>query len=144
MDVEDKVIWINARVAIPRAELIVKFVRSSGPGGQNVNKTATKAEVRFPLLASPSLEPDDRAWLKGRLASRLTAAGEIIIACDEHRTQPANLRACFDRLARLLREGLQRPKPRRATRRTAASQRRRLDEKKRRSDIKRWRRDRSD
>jgi ribosome-associated protein len=137
----DDALRVNARVSIPRSELKVQFVRSSGPGGQNVNKTSTKVELRFALRESPSLGPADRAWLEKKLASRLTGDGVLVLACDQHRSQPDNLRACRERLAALLREALVRPKPRLKTRKTAASNRRRLEAKKRRSDVKRWRRE---
>src|SRR5262245_56467472 len=132
---------VNARVSIPRSELKVQFVRSSGPGGQNVNKTSTKVELRFALRASPSLTPVDRAWLEKKLASRLTTEGELLVTSDRHRSQPDNLRDCRERMAALLRDALVRPKLRIKTRKTAASNRRRLEGKKRRSDVKRWRRE---
>jgi ribosome-associated protein len=132
---------VNARVSIPRAELRVHFARSSGPGGQNVNKTSTKVELRFALRTSPSLTDADRAWLEKKLASRLTSDGELLITSDRHRSQPENLRECRERLAALLRDSLERPKPRIKTRKTAASNRRRLDAKKRRSNVKQWRRE---
>lgn len=143
-DADGGAIRINARVSIPRSELEVHFARSSGPGGQNVNKTSTKVELRFDLLASPSLTDADRAWLASKLASRLNTAGELLLSSDRHRSQPDNLRACLERFAELMREALVPPKPRYKTKRTAASQRRRLEEKKRRSDIKRWRREAAD
>jgi ribosome-associated protein len=126
-------------VSIPRPELKVQFVRSSGPGGQNVNKTSTKVELRFALRDSPSLGPADRAWLERKLASRLTSTacwcspGSAPIAARQPARVPRASR-------RLLREALVRPKPRLKTRKTAASNRRRLEAKKRRSDVKRWRR----
>ena len=73
----DGALRVNARVSIPRSELSVQFVRSSGPGGQNVNKTSTKVELRFALRESPSLGPADRAWLEKKLASRLTVDGVL-------------------------------------------------------------------
>jgi ribosome-associated protein len=132
---------VNAHVVIPRSELRVQFVRSSGPGGQNVNKTSTKVELRFRLRESPSLTPHDRAWLEKKLASRLTTEGELVLVCDLHRSQPDNLRACRERLAALLRDALVRPKLRIKTRKTRASDLRRLAAKKRHSDAKRRRRE---
>ena len=92
-------------------------------------------------LAIPSLTPGDRAWLERKLASRLTTEGELLVTSDRHRSQPDNLRDCRERLASLLRDALVRPKLRIKTRKTAASNRRRLEGKKRRSDVKRWRRE---
>jgi ribosome-associated protein len=130
---------LSSSVAVPLSEIGIAFIRSPGPGGQNVNKVATAAQLRFNLWASPSYpEPAKRraAVLAG---SRLTTEGEIVITASRHRTQAMNRDDALDRLAELLRAALVPPKPRRATRPTLASKRRRLEGKARRSATKKLR-----
>ena len=130
---------VNDAVVIPAAELVVSYARAGGPGGQNVNKVASKAVVRFALRDSPSLpEPAKRRAL-ARLASRLTKDGELIVASATTRDQPRNRAAALARLAMLLAAAIKPPRPRRATRPSAAAVERRLEAKHRRARTKRER-----
>ncbi len=125
---------------IPPSEISLDFVRSSGPGGQNVNKTATKAVVRWQVASSPSFTAEEKARLAARLASRLTSKGEIIVSDDTSRSQLQNRTAAVLRLNKLVQAALAVPKVRRPTRPTKASKIRRLESKQRVSASKRLRR----
>ena len=131
---------VSPRLRVPAGELTVEFVRSSGPGGQHVNKTSTQAQLRWNVWGSSVLQDAEKTRLAEKLASRLTASGDLILTCDQSRSRERNLQTCCLRLAKLLSEGLARPKPRRPTRPTRGSQRRRLEGKRRRSETKRLRR----
>lgn len=131
---------IGPGLTIPEDELSVAFSRSGGPGGQNVNKVASKAEVRWVPAQSRALSEPDRQWLLSRIGSRLTVQGELIVVSSKTRDQVRNRADAEEKLAELVRAALQRPKPRRATKPTRGSKERRLKEKKVRSDIKRTRR----
>ena len=126
-------------VIVPPPVVRFSFVSSGGPGGQNVNKRATKAELRLRLadLPLPSDALDRLAALAGR---RLSDAGELVIAADEFRSQAQNRAACLERLRDLIVRAQVRPKRRRATRPTQGSRERRLAGKKARSEVKRARR----
>jgi ribosome-associated protein len=131
---------VTPRLTIPAGELAFSFTRSGGPGGQNVNKVASKVELRWNPTTSAVLGADDRAWLVQRLASRLTGDGTLIITSTATRDQLKNRDDALGKLALIVRSALFRPKERRATRPTRASKRRRLDDKRHRSDVKRARR----
>ena len=121
---------------IPAAELAERFSRSSGPGGQSVNTADSRVELRFDIAASSALTDDQRTRLAHALGPRL-AEGTVTITASEHRSQLQNRIAARTRLANLLAGGLEPPSPpRRATRPSKAARQRRLDAKKRRSDIK--------
>jgi ribosome-associated protein len=135
------VLEILPRLRIPGGEIHLSYAASSGPGGQNVNKVASKAVLRFSVRDTPSLRPDDRALLLERLASRLTTEGELVLACDRHRDQGQNVEEVLERLKDVLRAGLHRERPRKKTRPTRGSRERRIAGKRRRSDVKRGRRD---
>ena len=126
-------------LSIDAGELEISFIRSSGPGGQNVNKVSTAAQLRFALEASPSLPAPVKTRAARLAGSRLTQAGEIVITADRFRTQGLNRDDAIDRLVDLLRAAAIPPKPRRATRPTLASKTRRLASKAGRGDIKRLR-----
>ena len=133
-------IRITDRISIDDSELEEQFIRSSGPGGQNVNKLSTAVQLRFDLRRSPSL-PDDVSARAQRLAgSRLTRDGVLVITAQRHRTQERNRQDARERLIALLREAAVPPVPRRPTRPTRASRERRIEGKKRRSGIKSLRR----
>lgn len=123
-------------LVVPAVELVERFSRSSGPGGQGVNTTDSRVELVFDVASSGALTPAQRERLVTALAGRLVV-GRITIVASEHRSQLRNRAAARDRLAALLREGLAPPPPaRRATRPTKGSQRRRVEGKKRRSQVK--------
>jgi ribosome-associated protein len=133
-------IRVTDRVRIPGAEVSLSFARSGGPGGQHVNRTETKVLLRWNALGSSALSEDDRSWLRKRLASRLTAEGDLLVSCDTNRDQHRNVGEALDRFVRIVRDAIRRPVPRRKTRPTRASRERRLSDKKRRGERKRDRR----
>jgi ribosome-associated protein len=126
-------------LSIDDAELSESFIRGSGPGGQNVNKVATAVQLRFDVRNSPSLPDDVRARLERLAGKRLTSGGVLVITAQRHRTQERNREDAQARLIDLIRQAAERPKPRRKTRPTLASKKRRLDAKSQRSQIKRFR-----
>lgn len=128
-------------VSIDSDELSVRFVASGGPGGQNVNKVATKAVLAFDVAGSPSFNEVQRERVLAALASRLTKDGVLILHASEFRTQERNHRAAVDRLVAVLAGALHVAKQRRPTKPTRGSKRRRLDAKKRHGEKKRQRRD---
>ena len=133
-------IRINESIAIDEREIEESFVRSSGPGGQNVNKLSTAVQLRFDVRRSPSL-PNDVAIRLMRLAGkRLTKDGVLVIVAQSHRTQERNRADALERLVALIKEASVKPIPRRATKPTKASKQRRIEGKKRRSGIKDMRR----
>jgi ribosome-associated protein len=130
---------ITDTVSIDESELEESFVRSSGPGGQNVNKVSSAVQLRFDARHSPSL-PNDVALRLMRLAGkRLTKEGVIVIVARHHRDQARNRAEARERLFELVRQAAVRPKPRRATKVPKAEKQRRIESKKRRGDIKRRR-----
>jgi ribosome-associated protein len=131
---------VTDEIAIPARELRVAFARSSGPGGQNVNKVETKVQLRWSPATSSALSDADRAWLLRRLAGRLTADGDLLVTSNRTRDQGRNRDDAEARLAQVLREALERPKKRRATRPSLAARQRRIDEKKARAEVKKGRR----
>src|SRR5690348_8774729 len=130
---------ITPNLAIADDELIERFVRASGPGGQNVNKVATAVELRFDVAHSPSLPEDLRLRLLARRDRRLTDDGVLVISAQRFRTQERNREDARERLAAILLAATHAPKPRIATRPTRASKQRRLEGKKQRAQIKRGR-----
>jgi ribosome-associated protein len=131
---------ITPDLVIPENELEEKFVRSAGPGGQNVNKVATAVQLRFDVQHSPSLPETVRTRLLRLTTKRVTAEGILVIEAHRFRTQEENRQDARQRLVALIRKAAAAPKPRRPTKPTAASQARRLDNKRRQSQLKNLRR----
>jgi ribosome-associated protein len=126
-------------IQIPDSDLSVSFVRSSGPGGQNVNKVATAAQLRFDLAGTRSLSSAVKARLRVMAGSRLNADGTLLIMARNHRTQEGNRREALSRLEELIARASVVPKKRHATRPTLGSRQRRLDHKRERKQVKRLR-----
>lgn len=125
---------------IPSGELVFGFARSGGPGGQHVNTSATKVELRFDVAGSASLDDAQKARITAALGNRMTDDGVLILHASEYRSQARNREAVQARLRNLLSSAVRPPRPRRRTRIPNASRRRRLESKRRRSERKRLRR----
>jgi ribosome-associated protein len=134
---------IHEELILPAADLSWTAVRSSGPGGQNVNKVASKVELRFDLARTEALSEAVKARLRARAAGRLDAEGRLLVTSQLTRDRERNLEDARRKLRELVLAALAPPRPRRPTRPTASSKRRRLDEKRRRGARKRERADRN-
>jgi len=131
-------------LVIPAGDLRVRFTRSSGPGGQNVNKVASRATLRFDLAGSGALTEAVKARLAALAPGRVTRRGDLVLTSDRHRDQGRNLAECQRRLASLIRKALVPPKVRRPTKPERAAIARRLTEKRQQGARKRDRRPVSD
>ena len=127
---------ITDTLSIPDDELSERFVRSSGPGGQNVNKVATAVELRFDIAASTALSEPVRERLLAKRDRRVTGEGVLVLSAQRFRTQDRNREDARERLAAFIASGLKAPTPRVATRPSRAAKQRRLDAKRERSTIK--------
>jgi ribosome-associated protein len=141
---DERVLRVNDRLAIPRAELGVRATRASGAGGQHVNKTSTRVEVTWNVTSSQVLSDADRARLITRLASRLSDDGELRVVASDTRSQLQNRELAETRLAEMVRRALVIPKARRKTRPSRAAKQARLDDKRKVSEKKRVRRSNTD
>lgn len=131
-------------VRVPTSAVHIQFARSSGPGGQNVNKTSSKAELWLPLSALMMMSPPARARLMKLAGRRLTKDGELHLVSEIHRAQEANRQEILDRLRELITQAMIEPMRRRKTRPTRAAKRKRLESKRHRGKIKSTRRSSSD
>lgn len=127
---------IDDKITIKSWELSEQFIRASGPGGQNVNKTSSAVELRFEAERSPSLSEPVKKRLKKIAGAKWTKEGAIVLKCDETRHQVRNREIVLKRLKEMIKKSLVTPKRRLATRPTLASNRRRLTSKKNRADLK--------
>src|SRR5918994_1829915 len=130
---------VTPELAIDESELEERFVRASGPGGQNVNKVSTAVQLRFNVAESRTLPQEVRDRLRALAGSRITADGVLVIDARRHRTQGQNREDARERLADLIRQATVRPRRRRRTKPSTASIKRRVETKRQRSDTKRAR-----
>ena len=134
---------VNESLSIPRSELDVRVSRSSGAGGQHVNKTSSRVEIFWNIAASRAVSDEQRARLQEKLASRITTEGSIRVVASDLRSQSRNRELAEERLADMVRRALVIPRKRKATKPTRAAKEARLDSKKRQSHKKRERQNKS-
>jgi ribosome-associated protein len=131
---------INSQIHIPESEFTWSFVRSGGPGGQNVNKVASKAVLRWNLTTSPNVPETVKARMRTMQRRRITAEGELVLNSQRYRDQGRNVEDCLEKLRAMILQAATVPKVRKATRPSRGSRERRLQEKRRRSQTKTRRR----
>jgi ribosome-associated protein len=133
-------IRVNAQIAIPRREIRFSFVRSSGPGGQNVNKVASKAVLRWPISTSPSVTDEVKARLLRRLGRRINDRGELVLASQRYRDQSKNIDDCLEKMRDLVSAAATLPKRRKKTRQPRGAREARLQQKRKAGEKKQGRR----
>ena len=136
---DDKSLFVTPNIRIPYSEFSFTFARSAGPGGQNVNKVNSKAQLRWQVGATSSLSPEVRARFISQNRRRITSEGEFLITSQRYRDQPRNVADCREKLQALLQAAAVRPTRRKATKPTASARRRRLVDKRLRSARKQLR-----
>ena len=136
----DSRLHISETLSIPLAELSFRYSRAGGPGGQSVNRSASRVELIFDVAGSPSLSESQRARILGKVAGQIDTSGVLHLVASSERSQLRNRQDVVERFRLLLANALRQPRHRRPTRPSAASRERRLQRKRRRSDIKKTRR----
>ncbi|MBC8447543.1 MAG: aminoacyl-tRNA hydrolase [Chloroflexi bacterium] len=135
----NELVWITDQLGIPLSELEFRFSRSGGPGGQHVNRSATRVELLFDVAGSPSLSEEQRQRVLTRLAGRMDSEGILRVVAESERSQFRNRQEAVERFQALLRQALHVPKRRRRTKVPRWAKERRLATKQRRSEVKRYR-----
>jgi ribosome-associated protein len=130
---------VTAEIAIDEGELRFEFIRATGPGGQKVNKSSSAVQLRFDVLGSPSLPDEVRSRLATLAGRRLSERGVLVIEAKRFRSQDRNRQDAVERLCSLIRQAARKPRRRRPTRPSSAARERRLQVKKRRSELKKQR-----
>jgi len=138
--IQPTMLEVTPQICIPLAEVGFTFARSSGPGGQNVNKVNSKATLHWPVVATASLTEDVRSRFVAAFGGQINKQGELVMHSQRFRDQERNIEDCLDKLRAMLLRVAQPPKPRKKTRPSRAAKQRRLNDKKARSEVKSRRR----
>lgn len=133
---ETELLEVTPRIRISCGEFAWSVARSSGPGGQNVNKVNSKVVLRWPVLMSEGLPPEVRDRFVASYRRRMTSEGELVLSSERYRDQPKNVADCLEKLTELVRAVSVAPKPRRVSKPTKASKRRRVADKRQRTQVK--------
>ena len=141
-DAMSRPLVVNSHIVIPSSELAISFARSSGPGGQNVNKVNSKAVLRWNIRESTALPPDVKLRFKTHFPTRISQAGEVVISSDKYRDQARNVADCYEKLRQLVQVATIAPRKRKQTRPTYSSIQKRLADKRHKSHLKQQRGDR--